>query len=127
MPSMIERLGESYWNAFRAGYIAVGGNPAAYPTWQQSTDPVKNETLRCLRHAVEELISPPIDAIQEADKWLKGRRMDEGDEARYALLSHSFNVMHATMFPDPPVERRNPKADHDDKFTTSMKIAEIGR
>jgi len=51
---MIERMAEAYWNAFRDGYIAVGGRPETYPTWQQSRDPQKDETIRCLRHAVEE-------------------------------------------------------------------------
>lgn len=52
-PTMIERMAEAYWNAFRDGYIAVGGRPETYPTWQQSRDPQKDETIRCLRHAVE--------------------------------------------------------------------------
>ncbi len=51
----LERLAETYWNAFRDGYARVGGDPREYPTWAMSNDPVKQETLRCLRHAVETL------------------------------------------------------------------------
>ncbi len=102
--SMIERMSEKYWNAFRDGYIAVGGKPQDYPTWQQSTDPVKNETLRCLRHAVEVLFEE-----MRTDPYGSGMAQMED------------------LFPDPPQLRKHPKADHDDKFTTSMKIAEIGR
>lgn len=46
-------MAEAYWNAFREGYFRVGGRPEDYPTWAQSTDPVKAETLRCMRHALE--------------------------------------------------------------------------
>lgn len=44
-----------YWNAFRAGYIAVGGKPDDYPEFEAAHDPIIAETTRCLRHAVEEL------------------------------------------------------------------------
>ena len=49
---MLEQLAEAYWNAFRDGFMRVGGTKD-YPKWGQSDDPVKAETLRCLRHAVE--------------------------------------------------------------------------
>lgn len=52
---MIEKMAEAYWNAFRDGFITVGGNAKDYPKWAGSSDPIKNETLRCLRHAVEVL------------------------------------------------------------------------
>lgn len=51
----LERMAEAYWDAFRDGYIRVGGNPKEYPKWGSSRDPIKDETLRCLRHAVETL------------------------------------------------------------------------
>lgn len=50
----LERMCEAYWNAFRDGFLRVGGDPK-YPTWAQSNDPVKQETMRCMRHAVETL------------------------------------------------------------------------
>jgi len=52
---VVELMCERYWDAFRTGYCAVGGRPEDYPTWKQSTDPVKEETRRCMRHAVEAL------------------------------------------------------------------------
>jgi hypothetical protein len=56
---MTERMAEKFWNAFRDGYIAAarqsGAKGTDYPTWKQSNDPVKDETRRCMRHAVEEL------------------------------------------------------------------------
>lgn len=104
----IERMAAAYWNAFREGYIAVGGNPASYPTWEQSRDPVKNETLRCMRHAVEEIIN---SAPLVFDPY--------GDE----VVAHALRE----MFPEPPQPRIAPKAEHDDKFTTSMKIASMER
>lgn len=65
VPTMIERMAEAYWNAFRDGYIAVGGRPESYPTWQQSRDPQKDETIRCLRHAVECMKLFPVDLKAE--------------------------------------------------------------
>lgn len=53
--TLLNAMAEAYWNAFRDGYFRVGGRPEDYPTWAQSTDPVKAETLRCLRHAVEQV------------------------------------------------------------------------
>lgn len=52
---VIELMCERYWDAFRAGYCAVGGRPEDYPTWKKATDPVKEETRRCMRHAAEAL------------------------------------------------------------------------
>ncbi len=51
----LERMAARYWNAFREGFATAGGNALDYPTWDKSNDPVKEETLRCMRHAVEEL------------------------------------------------------------------------
>ncbi len=51
----LESMAQAYWNAFRDGFVRVGGDPREYPLWTQSNDEVKTETLRCLRHAVETL------------------------------------------------------------------------
>lgn len=48
----LERMAEKYWNAFRDGYARVGGDAREYPTWAESNDPVKEETMRCLHHAI---------------------------------------------------------------------------
>lgn len=47
-------MAKAYWEAFRAGYASVGGK--GYPAWDKSADPIKAETIRCMRHAVEALI-----------------------------------------------------------------------
>lgn len=52
MTDLIDKLAERYWNAFRDGFLSVGGD-RSYPTWAESNDPVKTETMRCLRQAVE--------------------------------------------------------------------------
>lgn len=50
---IIERMCERYWNAYRDGVAKAGLRD--YPTWKESADPVKQETRRLIRHAVEEL------------------------------------------------------------------------
>ncbi len=52
MTDLIEKLASGYWDAFRNGFLSVGGD-RNYPTWAESNDPVKVETMRCLRQALE--------------------------------------------------------------------------
>lgn len=61
----LEDVAEAYWNAFRAGYVRVGGKARDYPKWKDSTDPIKDETRRCLRHAMEPIIAqvPEVAAL----------------------------------------------------------------
>jgi len=54
MTSRLDLMAEAYWNAFRTGHMSVGGD-RSYPTWKQASPAVKNETLRCLRFAVEQM------------------------------------------------------------------------
>jgi len=58
-----ELMARAYWEAFRAGYASVGGK--GYPKWEKSADPIKAETIRCMRHAVEVLVSdyPELAAL----------------------------------------------------------------
>lgn len=55
----LEQAAQAYWNAFRDGFGRVGGDMRQYPTWQQARDDnsvaVRNEALRCMRHAMEAL------------------------------------------------------------------------
>lgn len=57
--SALDDMAEAYWNAFRDGFVRVGGDPKQYPTWRQGKDPntqaVQSETLRCMRFAAEAL------------------------------------------------------------------------
>ncbi len=52
MSDLIEKLAEKYWNSFRDGFLSVS-TERGYPTWAESNDPVKIETKRCLRQAIE--------------------------------------------------------------------------
>ena len=47
----LERVCEAYWEAFRDGFLRVGGKD--YPHWSQGHAEVKAETMRCMRHAME--------------------------------------------------------------------------
>lgn len=94
---VVELMCERYWDAFRTGYCAVGGRPEDYPTWKQSTDPVKEETRRCMRHAVEALIGTVIEP----------GAMDE-------------------FFPNPPKARSLRAIRNDAEFAVSQKIARMG-
>ncbi len=121
MTTIIERMSEKYWNAFRDGYIAVGGNPESYPTWQQSTDPVKNETMRCLRHAVEAVLSLPPDELERL-----GMENDTSGAPFVTTPDYTMGQVRL-LFPDPPQPRQTKRTATEDKFTTSMQIAELDR
>lgn len=45
----------AYWEAFRQGYFRVGGRPEDYPAWDKAPKAIREETMRCMRHAVEPL------------------------------------------------------------------------
>lgn len=62
--SAIEKFCAAYWDAFRAGFLKVGGDPS-YPLWKESNDPVKIETMRCVRHAMETLKKIKFESEQE--------------------------------------------------------------
>lgn len=50
----LERVCEAYCNAFRDGFMRVGGGKD-YPLWSQYHPETKAETMRCMRHAMEEI------------------------------------------------------------------------
>lgn len=94
---LVELMCERYWNAFREGYCLAGGKPEDYPTWKQATDPVKEETRRCMRHAAEPL----------RDRLVTDGAFDD-------------------WFPDRPRRRTLPRITNDDAFVASQKIARMG-
>lgn len=94
---VVELMCERYWDAFRTGYCAVGGRPEDYPTWKQATDPVKEETRRCMRHAVEALAG----TVVQPD----------------ALTS---------FFPGKPTTRSLRQIRNDAEFVVSQRIARLG-
>jgi len=95
---VIELMCERYWDAHRAGYCAVGGRPDDYPTWKKATDPVKEETRRCMRHAVEALDGLVIES----------------------------GAM-ASFFPDKPKVRSLRAIQNDAQLAVSFKLAEMER
>lgn len=84
---MIEQLAEAYWNEFRRGFMRVGGTKD-YPTWRQANDPVKSETLRCLRHAVEVMRAnmPDFDRLFPDAPHARSLRITPTDEALAAKV-----------------------------------------
>lgn len=64
--SAIEKFCAAYWNEFRNGFLKVGGDPS-YPLWKESNDPVKEETMRCMRHALETLKKLPLSNFVDDD------------------------------------------------------------
>lgn len=98
--SAIDGMAEAYWNAFRDGFVRVGGDPKQYPTWRQGKDPntraVQSETTRCMRHAVEAL-REAFDANKVA-----GPFFDD-------------------LFPDKPVKRSSARTVNDDAMAERVK------
>lgn len=113
---MIERMAEAYWNAFRDGYIAVGGRPESYPTWQQSRDPQKDETIRCLRHAVELIAVPTTEAI-EATKV--DERLANTDRRKFR---EEWRCAFHELFPDTPQPRKLRPTPTDQAFLTQTDL-----
>ena len=80
----------------RNGFIETGGTPE-YPTWDEFSEAkAKDETRRCMRHAVDVLLTLP-DSYFTADQTKKAHaRMEKG----------SFKALHARMFPDKAMRRK---------------------
>ncbi len=106
----LERLAEAYWNAFRDGYARVGGDPREYPLWSQSHDPIKQETLRCLRYAVETLKEHPW-----ADRPVIGDTQDD------------FNDRIDQLFPEPLTKRSIKKTTTDTLMARRLEKVEYSR
>ncbi len=110
----LERIAEAYWNAFRDGFVRVGGDPREYPLWSQSNDPVKTETLRCLRHAVETLKTPDSRIASAAyAAWDKfGEDATMGPEELNAIWQACLGA----LFPDAPTKRSIKLSSNDDEM-----------
>lgn len=94
-----EVLAAAYWDAFRDGYVAVGGKADEYPTWEGfRAVPEKAETMRCLRHAIEALaLHNP--ALFNAEEYAKA-------------------------FPDAPVPRVLYDRTNDEKFLRQVALTD---
>lgn len=91
--TLLDRMGAAYWEAFRQGYFQVGGRPEDYPRWEDAPKAVKDETLRCLRHA--------------------------GETLRDVLDADTFNA----VFPEPLTKRGEPMTINDQAFVQQTKLA----
>lgn len=94
----LEKFAAAYWDAFRNGFLKVGGD-ASYPMWKESNDPVKEETMRCLRHAMETLKKLPLSHFVDDDIAPEQRdgiaKMNRG----------KFVAVLERAFPDKPIAR----------------------
>lgn len=62
---ILELICERYWNAYRDGFVSIGGS-ASYPTWVEFSEAAaKDETRRCMRHALEVLKELPDSAFTD--------------------------------------------------------------
>lgn len=97
----IEQMCRAYWNAFRDGHLAVGGDPL-YPTWDEFSEPAaKDETRRCMRHAVEALRALPAASFTDKNP--------KSDKAHVDMERGSFGKVLDRTFPGKP-ERRKKRA-----------------
>jgi len=96
----LEKVASRYWNAFRDGFLSVGGD-RSYPLWKESNDPVKVETMRCLRHALEELRNLPDACFIDDDVSPKERK------SVAAMNRGKFEAVLDRAFPDKPLRRRD--------------------
>lgn len=92
--TMLDDIASAYWDAFRQGYFKVGGRPEEYPEWKSAPLAVKEETLRCLRHAVE------------------------------PLKVHFTEELWSEVFPEGVVQRGKPMMPNDQAFVRQTELAE---
>ncbi len=98
----LERLAEAYWNAFRDGYARAGGDIREYPEWAVSHDPIKSETMRCLRHAVETLKGTPERYFLRTVEGMQAHEVG-------AVLNAALD----SLFPEPLAKRSTKRTETD--------------
>lgn len=95
----LEKFAQSYWDAFRIGFLKVGGS-ADYPKWTESNDPVKEETMRCMRHAMETLKKLPLSHFVDDDV------AEDQQQAVAKMNRGKFIAVLDRAFPDKPLARQ---------------------
>lgn len=104
----IEMMCQSYWNAYRDGMCALGVTD--YPTWDSFTEAkAKAEVRRCMRHAVDALLTLPASVYGNA----KNAKMEKG----------AYEALHARMFPDKPTTRKALERSHAEAQAEAMNAA----
>lgn len=89
----LHKISRAYWDAFYTGMMAVGLDPKERPAFRAGGDS-ESEVMRCMRHAINTLRYPPLEAWEAA----KARGM-EIDAEQWAVL---FDA----MFPEPIKPRK---------------------
>lgn len=88
---LLEQVCRAYWNAYRDGFLSVGGDKS-YPTWDEFNEArAKDETRRCMRHALEVLKTLPDEAFTDdlEKDTIKRLKMERGsfDKVMGRILS----------------------------------------
>ncbi len=95
---IVEQVTRAYWNAYRDGFLSVGGDKS-YPTWDEfSEQRAKEETRRCMRHALEVLKTLPDGAFTDdlENDSVKRLKMERG----------SFDKVIGRILSDKPMRRK---------------------
>ena len=95
---ILEQVTRAYWNAYRDGFLSVGGDKS-YPTWDEFSEiKAKDETRRCMRHALEVLKSLPDGAFSDdlEKDTIKRLKMERG----------SFDAVMRRILGDKPLRRK---------------------
>lgn len=96
---IIEQACRAYWNAYRDGFLSVGGDKS-YPTWDEFTEAKsKDETRRCMRHAFEVLKSLPDSAFSDD--------LEKDTSKRLKMERGSFDKVLSRAFGDKPMRRKS--------------------
>ena len=95
---VVEQVSRAYWNAYRDGFLSVGGDKS-YPTWDEYNETrAKDETRRCMRHALEVLKTLPDGAFSDdlEKDTIKRLKMERG----------SFDKVMGRILGDKPLRRK---------------------
>lgn len=88
--TVAERMARAWWNAYRDGFLAVGGD-RSYPTWDEFSEArAKAETVRCMRHAAEVLreFIPDFDTLFDG----KPMRRKKAEKLQAELQAEALNM-----------------------------------
>ena len=95
---IVEQLCRGYWNAYRDGFLSVGGDKS-YPTWDEFNEArAKDETRRCMRLAVEVLKDLPDSAFSDDPA--------KDDPKRIKMEKGSYAKLFKRVFSGKPLSRK---------------------
>jgi hypothetical protein len=95
---ILEQCCRAYWNEYRNGFLSIGGDKS-YPTWDEFTEQrAKDETRRCMRHALEVLKALPDGAFSDD--------LEKDTVKRLKMERGSFDKVMARVLSDKPLRRK---------------------